>query len=130
MHKVNADLLRKYRGICRDIAIKREQMAEARIVTDSVRGSDPEFPYCEHTVVIKGQDVARERRLRKHLRRLEAEKAAVESYIDTIPDPTVRVILTQRYLQGGTWVSAAMKAGLGSESAARMRVERYLKNIL
>lgn len=99
-----------------------------RIVTDTVRGSNPEFPYEPRTFVIKGLDSdgygRKLGRLRQLLRRRAGELTDLliqaHEYIDAIDDSLIRQIITLRHVCGLTWCKVAARVG-GDNTAESVR---------
>lgn len=106
------------------------------IATDSVRGSDREYPYTQRSFTISGIDYAdynrRIRRLQRQLqRRLDELIDLVEetnSYIENIDDSLIRQIISLRYINGLTWDQVAATIGGGNTAdSVRKVAERFLK---
>lgn len=72
-------------------------------------------------------DIRRKREERMRFLAMELEQRAVvlEAEIETIPDPTVRLILRQRYIDGMTWEHVSRRNGYAGTNWARMRATRY-----
>ena len=105
-------------------------------VTDSVKGSDPCFPYVGHTIIISGieikgydKKVARlKRRLQSRTDELINRVAELNEYIATIKDSELRQIFALRYLDNLTWREIASKMGdNGGGSTERKKHDRFLK---
>jgi len=102
----------------------------ARMVTDIVRGSNPEHPFEPRTFVVKGLDHdgygRKLGRLRQLIRRRAGELAdaliAAHEYIDAIDDSLIRQIITLRHVCGLTWGEVAARVGGGNtaESVRKM----------
>lgn len=73
--------------------ITRAQLKMHRITTDSVRGSMPEHPYVEHTVVVRGIDVKYADTIRRRIALME--------------DSKLRQIIELRFVKGYEWRKAA-----------------------
>ena len=104
-------------------------------ITDSVKGSYPEFPYTEHSITIYGIDwEGREKkleRLRNQLswRLTECLELAIElnEYIACIEDSMMRQILSLRYVNGLPWRQVALHIGGGNTAdGVRKMCERFL----
>lgn len=124
--------------VSREIEILRDQINNMNheTVTDSVKGSDPYFPYVEHTMIISGVEVRgydqKVTRLKKKLQRRidELMDMAVEinEYIATIDNSEMRQILTLRYINNLTWQQVASHMGTaGDGSTERKKHDRFLK---
>ena len=98
------------------------------ISRDTVRGSDAEFPYIQHTIEIAG--VIDNKRIVNRLSVLKKSKENIEKYIDSIGDSLTRRIFEHRYIKGKvmpSWQSVAFKIGGGNTAdSARMLHNRYL----
>lgn len=109
---------------------------EPTVVTDTVRGSSPYFPYIEQSFKIEGIDYEdynrRIRRIEKQLRRRLDELVDLmeeaNKFIDSIDDSLIRQIITLRYIDGLTWNEVAARIG-GNNTAESVRkaAERFLK---
>ncbi len=79
--------------------------------SDSVTGSDTEFPYTQHQIMITGYDysiyaskVKRiQNRLNRKLQELMDEKDRITEYIYSLNDSDLRQILMYKYVNGLTW---------------------------
>ena len=105
------------------------------ILKDSVKGSNPNFPYEPRTIRIEGigDRVTTDEidALRKVLeaRRDNAKRLRfdVETWMNTIPIRMQRII-QMKYFSGMTWEEVSRRLGFASPNAARMELERFLKN--
>lgn len=83
--------------------IQRE-LQNLPVTKDSVHGSMPEFPYIQHTVVIRGIDMQQGDKLRRKLGNklveLQRQLAAVEDALDGVADPELRLILRLKLVNG------------------------------
>ena len=98
--------LEQYKSLQREIAMLETRILSATssgdIVTDMVRGSAPEHPYTQRSIIIQGSGSPAVRRMTDKRRTLEMECTAVEEYIEAVDDSIMRQILTWRYLAGET----------------------------
>lgn len=115
---------------------KLEHEMETVVVSDTVIGSNPEFPYQKRTFKIEGVGIGyyekQLKRLRNKLRRRMEElmetRGELEEYIATIPDSLIRQILTLRYINGLSWQQVAAHIGGGNTAdSVRMMHNRFLK---
>ncbi len=104
--------LEQYRSIVAEIDEIRGRLNK-NTVHGTVTGSDSEFPYVKHTIsvggVVETDDNKRDMIL---LRKLEAQKKAVEDFIDNISDSELRRIFTYKYIKGSyktTWMGVVKK---------------------
>lgn len=119
--------LEQYIDLKREIAMLTEQICAAdEIVVDRVRGSDSEAPYTLHSVVIEGYATRRGGRLRKRKAVLEERCAAIELFIEGLPDSLVRQLFTWRYLEGLSMADAARRVGYSERHAKRL-IKNFLK---
>lgn len=125
------DKLEQYRSLCRELRLWRGALDRrwGNVVTDTVRGSSPHFPYTAHSITITGNKLDREEaRYRRRLERCEKLKQEIEDYIDGIGDSQLRQIIHCRYIEGYSWAKTAYVIGGGNTSdGVRMRVKRHLK---
>lgn len=124
---MTVEQLKQYRSICAEIEEKNMELNES-ISRDTVRGSDAEFPYIQHTIEIAG--VIDNKRIVNRLSVLKKSKENIEKYIDSIEDSLTRRIFEYRYLKGKvmlSWQAVAFKIGGGNTAdSARMLHNRYL----
>ena len=109
---------------------------QGRIAVDSVKGSNPNFPYEPRTFRIEGVDY-KEYKKTDEIRRLEKilterrENAKqirmeVEAWINTIPIRMQRIV-RMRYMKGLTWGKISEQLGYASGSAVRMEMKRFME---
>ena len=107
-------------------------------VSDTVRGSDQEWPYTEHVITITGIDVeghgVKAKRLQRRLERrkedLQDKRLEIDELIGEIDDSLTRQIITLRYVNGLTWGQVAAHIGGGNTAdGVRKRCHRYLDNM-
>ena len=117
---------------------RRIREAEATQVTDSVYGTREDGT--NGSIRITGvplPEIDRLTDLRKkretHFKVLafeqEQQAAYLEARIEEIPDPTIRVILRQRYIDGMTWDEVSRKNGHAGTDWARVRAVRFFAAI-
>lgn len=104
------------------------------IVTDSVRGSTPEYPYTGHMVMLRGeskraQDI-RAKRNQKYWERVlknEEDLLKIEEWLNELEDAKLRRLIREHYIQGNSWrVAAARVYGSPNfEDAAKKYVSRF-----
>lgn len=115
--------------------LRRLRMEREAVLTDTVKGSNPNYPYEEVTFRIEGlgnfnytdkQILDLEHSLDQ--RRLEAAKLRIETeeWVNTLP-PRLQLIVQIKFLGHGTWEEVARKIGHGSTSEGlRKEYERYM----
>lgn len=124
--------LQQYRSLRREIEDTRRKIKQYE-QSDKVRGSDPFFPYLNHTMKVAGSEwTARELiRLRVLLRECRRQYEAISAYIDSIEDSETRRIFRLRYVEGDTKPSWQMIANrlhcVGDGSTERKKHDRFLK---
>ena len=139
MRRMTTEKLEQYRALVAEVEVleARQRKASSRkpeIVTDTVKGSSPNFPFISHTIGITGeqQDAALQR-IQKYraVRIAKAHKllAEIEEFLATVDDAKLRRIIDTHYINGKTWRQTASIV-YGSphyEDAARKRVKRFLQ---
>lgn len=133
--------LKQYRAQLQEVQqlkskIVRAELCEPRYTKDSVRGSLPEHPYTEQTVVIRGYDVHYAATMRRRAKLLECRRAKlaaecleIETWIAGLTDSKLRQIIELRFIKGYEWRKVA-RIVYGSpcyEDAVRMRVNRLFE---
>ena len=111
---------------------------EAEQVSDSVQGTREDgttghiritgvpLPEIDRLLGVRKKRAVRMRFLAMEL---EQRAAELEAEIETIPDPTVRLILRQRYIDGMTWERVSGRNGHAGTNWARMRATRYFEEV-
>ena len=135
---MSKEQLKQFKYLKTEIETIKKQIEDLdyTIVTDSVRGSDSEFPYTMRSFKIEGIDKddynRRVKRLQRKLSRrveelLDLTEEANE-FIEGIDDSLVRQIITLRYVNGLTWEQVAASIG-GNNTADSVRkiAERFLQ---
>jgi len=119
--------LEQYIDLKKEIFLLGEQILSATsggdIVTDMVRGSSAEHPYTQHNIIIQGHGSVSVQRWSARKTALEHECTAVEEFIESVDDSTMRQILTWKYIQGNTVERTAAIVGYSP-----VHVKRLLKN--
>lgn len=113
---------------------KLREQREA-VLTDIVKGSNPNYPYEEVTFRIEGlgnfdytDKQLRELEQKLDQRRLDAAKLRIETeeWVNTLP-PRLQLIVQIKFLGHGTWEEVARKIGHGSTSEGlRKEYKRYM----
>ena len=135
-------VLSEYEDACRlveeterDLDKLRNQLKDT--ATDIVKGSNPNFPYETHTFHIEGvsygeymkpDEVKRlEFILTQRMNIAKERRLVVEYWMNTVP-PRIARIVRLKYFKKLGWTEVAMQVGCGSGDAARMELNRYLKD--
>lgn len=132
--------MQQYRNLAGEIAEIEERLKRARrrvtVVSDTVRGSSEAFPYCAHTVTVRGVAARRVRAIERieRLRRVRLARskellAEIEAFLDSIEDARMRRILSMRYIDGMAWKQIARRihGSPAYESAVRMAASRFFE---
>lgn len=128
--------LEQLNDLIKEIKMIEDQIKSVNyeVVSDSVTGSSPNFPYIYHSISIVGLDLethkAKVSRLQKQLedRRKKVFQALcnINDFLDTVDGSRERQLITLRYIEGYTWGSIATQLNYADESAPRKATERYL----
>lgn len=113
----------EYNDLCMQVVETEAQLerllrAEKDILHDSVRGSNPEFPYEPMSFHIAGvsekltsDDIVKCRYILSERRDAVKEKRLeVEAWVNTIPVRMQRIV-RMKYFEGMTWPEVAMRMG-------------------
>ena len=108
-----------------------EQKVRARCVSDTVKGSGADFPYCQHTIGIRGVDEDGQ----AELDQLQRKKIMLKTYINFIEgveDVNTRLILKVRYVDGvKPWREVAAKVGgNNTEDGVKQVVSRFFRKVV
>ena len=130
--------LSKLKHIQKEIEIIQGEIGKttAEYTTDFVSGSMSEYPYTKKNFKIEGYNYdkyyARLKRLEKKLsRKLEElmdERDRISEYIEKIKDPTVRVILRLRHINGLKWEQVGREIGYSTRHVKRKYYSFLKKN--
>ena len=138
---MDKNILQQYMDACELLKETRDDLEQLkrdskRITTDSVKGSNPEFPYQPMSFRVSGLDIKvynNPEQIRKTEALLEERKAVladlkigVESFINAAPSRIGRIVRL-KYIKGKTWEQVSSYLGYSSPNAARMALERYLE---
>ena len=121
--------LKQYRSICAELKELESEIHKNK-VTDTVSGSDTEFPYIKHSILISGIAAGNKNILEKH-RELWDRKLEIESFINNIPDITTMRIFRKKFIEGKSWQQVAYEiGGSNTKDGVRMICKRYLNKKL
>lgn len=106
-------------------------------VKDSVQGSGTSYPFVQHHCTIEGVEYPKQgvqrRRLRKLIksaqRNIDKKIKNLEYELEKIEDSEIRQIIRYKYEDNLSWVQIMFKMNYSSESAARKKLERFLKKV-
>lgn len=102
---------KEYRSNKTEIMELRQQLGSMEHLTDTVMGSDAEWPYTQHPITVKGRNVSEEVRIEKEIRLLEQRCRRVDEAILKAPNSITRRMLRLRYKQGLKWAEVAAQMG-------------------
>lgn len=112
-----------------DNAAKIEYLIEKKRklpkISDTVRGSDEEYPYAQRTLTIGGVDRKTTEKINKEIAVLREKCEAVERLIDGVKKTRIQNILRWRYLDGESWAEIGYRLGKGADAVRKM-ARRYL----
>lgn len=99
-------------------------------ITDTVAGSDSDFPYSKRTFKIKGADkptAIRIQELKDRRTDYRQRKAAIEAYIDSIRDLRTQEIFEQKFIYNRSWLEVARRTGgRNTADSVRKTCRRYI----
>lgn len=120
----------QYRSICAEIEEINIKLKDST-VHGTVRGSDNEFPYVQHSISVGGVTSTKDNiRLLTKLNKLKTQKENIETFIDSISDSLTRRIFEYRYLFGNkimSWQRIAFKIGENDEQYPRRIHNNFLQ---
>lgn len=137
---MDKNILQQYMDACELLKETRDDLEQLkrdskRITTDSVKGSNPEFPYQPMSFRVSGLDIKvynNPEQIRKTEALLEERKAVladlkigVESFINAAPSRIGRIVRL-KYIKGKTWEQVASYLGYSSPDGARKALDRFL----
>ena len=80
-------------------AERLHQRLKSDIVTDTVAGSSPEYPYTKHSVKLSGIEKKCQDQLQRAYTKAYTELLKLEKYIQSVDDPLVRDIIRLRFIE-------------------------------
>ena len=124
--------LRQYRSI--RIELERlEREKKSRELSDTVIGSDRDFPYTQHKMSVAGLDSDGDNaRLLERIAKLRQQKKEIEDFVYGIEDSLMRQIFEWRHLKGRrcpSWQAVAFKIEEHDESYPRRKYKNFIKKI-
>lgn len=139
-------LLSQYNSLIKEInelnrEIERLERLECNHEIDSVKGSNPYFPYQPRNFKIEGYNILEEERINNRLIRkkgilirrkskCEELKLEIEEFISNIPDSLTRRVFRYRYVDELEWLPIARRIGRNDESYPRKMIhDRYLEGL-
>lgn len=105
-------------------------------IIDVVKGSSSTYPYIQNNCKVEGTIYPQNRLLRNKYKKQIKEKQykleklvnELEYNLNYINDSEIRQIIRYKYEDNLNWVQIMFKMNYKSESTARMKLERFLKN--
>ena len=134
------NILDQYEDACRLVEetqhdLRHLRSAKHEILHDSVKGSNPEFPYQPMSFHVSGisyavydnpEAIARaEELLAERLETARQLRLRVEEWMNQQP-PKIQRIVRMRYIQKRTWDQVAANMGMGTPDAPRKYLDRFL----
>ena len=120
---------------------KLQDDLHSETVTDTVKGSQTEFPYVQHSIPIGGInfDEQSNRELDMEIKKTIAllnrrkvellrEYRKIRRFIDSIDDPLIRQIITLFYVEQREWSDVAKEiGGKNTENSVKQIASRFFK---
>ena len=100
---MSRDDLRQYQINKQLIASHKAELTGNITTTDTVVGSEADFPYIEQVVSIHGVDEKRAQELRERIYDLSQQCERVEAFVASVEDEYMRSLLYWHYLRGLSW---------------------------
>jgi len=129
--------LKQLRHLKSEIKLLQEQILalESEIVTDKVKGSDPDHPWTERHYIIRGLPGERNEKLLRLRDRLERRKsdlqdmrAEIFAWVEGIEDSLLRQIIILRHVNGLGWRQVAREIGGGNTAESIRKLhDRYFE---
>lgn len=111
--------LEDYHNIIVSLEVKK-----TTVVTDSVKGSSPEYPYTNHSITLHG--VQKDDKTQREIKRLEQKKAVIDAYIDGITDERAKMLIDMLYRKNMKWNDIETITS-GSYNADAKYLQRFFK---
>lgn len=108
-------------------AERLRQRLKSELVTDTVTGSLPEYPYTKHSITIQGLQEKHQAQLHTAYLKAYSELIKLEQFVQSVNDPLVRDIIRLRFEDGLKWEQVADKIVGYTSEALRKRLIRYLR---
>ena len=123
--------LRQYRSIRIELD-RLEREKKSRELSDTVIGSDRDFPYTQHKMSVSGLDSDGDNmRLLERIHNLRQQKKEIEDFIYGIEDSLTRQIFELMYIKGrykATWNSVAAEMNFSNTPGNLSKIHsEYMK---
>lgn len=135
------NVLSEYEDLCALVAetekdLQRLRMEFNHAAVDIVKGSNPNYPYEPRHFRIEGVSYGEyknpdeirqvEQMLKERKELCKKKRLEIDYWMNTIPVRIARII-RMKYFEKLTWADVAMRLGYMSPAAARMKLDRFLK---
>ncbi len=137
---INKDFLKQMESINNELVRLKKRLEnlenrECTSVVDSVKGSSTSYPYIQHSCVIEGVEIPKNRHLKAKYRKmiksktykLEKLKIQLEYELNYIKEPEIRDIIRYKYNDGKSWIQIMFLMKYNSESVAKMKLKRFFE---
>lgn len=122
----------QYRAMGKRIELKKQQLKEMEHLTDTVKGSSPEWPYTAHPMTVCGRNAAEETEILKQIQELMDRRAKVRRIIEGVEDEETKLMLELKYTYPVkmSWddVAAEMGEDVGGD-AMRKRADNFFDGL-
>lgn len=118
------ETIEMYKDICAEIDDLEE--LSATVISDTVSGSEEEYPYTQHAITVRG--IADQPKYIVKINSLKQKKEEAERYVESISSPRKRRLIRCVMKYGCRWnvVRRVMRENKSSD-ALRMEFERIFK---
>ncbi len=104
--------------------VVRLNILQTTVVTDSVVGSSPDYPYVAHSITLHG--VRKDDAAVSEVSELTRKKAALDAYIDGIEDVRAKTLLDMHYRKNRSWARIASDTGKSIDCNEKF-LQRFFK---
>nr|DAV97319.1 MAG TPA: Protein of unknown function (DUF1492) [Caudoviricetes sp.] len=136
MNKRDLEQVVALKNEIKDIERRLQNNNISSTVADSVKGSSSSFPYIECHKTIRGVDYKKQIRDSRYRKMIISKKKKIEKLLrqieydlNYIEDSEIRQIIRYKYFDNFSWIKIMHLMNYDSESKARMKLERFLKNL-
>lgn len=136
MNKKDLEQVVALKNEIKDLERRLQNNNISSTVADSVKGSSSSFPYVECHKTIRGVDYKKQMRDSRYRKMITSKKKKIEKLLrqieydlNYIEDSEIRQIIRYKYFDNFSWIKIMHLMNYDSESKARMKLERILKNL-
>lgn len=136
MNKKDLEQVVALKNEIKDIERRLQNNVSSSTVADTVKGSSSSFPYIECHKTIRGVDYKKQMRDNRYRKMIISKKKKIEKLLrqieydlNYIEDSEIRQIIRYKYFDNFSWIKIMHLMNYDSESKARMKLERFLKNL-